>query len=204
MNPAIWKNAAYNMVAAIRKIDQKRTLLVGASNYNSIYELSRSEPFPDDNLIYTFHFYEPFLFTHQGADWVGNQEATTGVPFPYNAEKFPDINPKARNTPGEANYRKYKSDGDAQSLTDKLMIIKKWSDKYNVPVLCGEYGAYNKYADPDSRCHYIKAMRNALKKVNIPGMMWDYNSAFSIFDGKPSLQTLPDCMKDAIGYAVKK
>src|SRR6202012_2342656 len=30
----IWKDAAYNIVEGIRKIDQKRTLLVGASNFN--------------------------------------------------------------------------------------------------------------------------------------------------------------------------
>jgi endoglucanase len=81
--------------------------------------------------------------------------------------------------------------------------VKKWGDKYRVPILCGEYGVYNKYADLDSRCRYIKAMRKTLKTLNIPGMLWDYNGTFSIFTGKPSTQTLPDCMKDAIGYTVK-
>lgn len=200
MSPAIWKDAAYNMVTAIRKIDKRRTLIVGASNFNSIYELSRTVRMADENIIYTFHFYEPFLFTHQGADWVGDQVATTGVPFPYSAENFPAINPKAKGTWGETNYYQYRNDGNEPSLTDKLMIVKKWGNKFDVPIICGEYGAYNKYAGQDSRCRYIKAMRKALKALNIPGIMWDYNGNFSIFNGKPSLQTLPDCMKDAIGY----
>ncbi|MGN6639552.1 MAG: hypothetical protein ACTHJ8_11625, partial [Mucilaginibacter sp.] len=71
---------------------------------------------------------------------------------------------------------------------------------YNVPILCGEYGVYNKYADPDSRCRYIKAVRQNLKAMNIPGMLWDYNGTFSIFNGKPSIQHLPMCMKDAISF----
>jgi len=204
MDPNIWKNAADNIINAIRKIDRNRTLIVGASNFNSIYELSRTTPLSDDNLIYTFHFYEPFFFTHQGASWVGDQEATTGVPFPYDAEKFPPLNPRAKNTWGETNYHQYSRDGNEQSVKDKLQIVKNWAVKYNVPILCGEYGVYNKYADLDSRCRYIKAVRQNLKAMSMPGMLWDYNSNFSIFDGEPTIKNLPDCMKDAIGFTAKK
>ncbi|WP_040625811.1 glycoside hydrolase family 5 protein [Mucilaginibacter paludis] len=201
VDDAIWKDAAYNIVTGIRKIDKKRTLLVGASNYNSIYELSRFVRLADENIIYCFHFYEPFFFTHQGALWVGDQVATTGVSFPYNEEKFPALNPRAKNTWGETNYYKYRNDGNEASLMDKLKgYVKPWADRYKVPVVCTEYGVYNKYADQYSRCRYIKAMRTTLKALNIPGMLWEYNSNFSIFDGKPSLDNLPDCMRDAIGY----
>lgn len=200
MDPQKWKDAAYNIVTAIRKIDKQRTLIIGASNFNSIYELSRFVRLADENIIYTFHFYEPFLFTHQGAEWVGAQESTVGVPFPYNAEKFPALNSQSKGTTGEINYYQYIHDGNEQSITDKLTIVKKWGDSYQVPILCGEYGVYNKYADIDSRCRYIKAVRKSLKQLKIPGMLWDYNSAFSIFNGKPSIETLPDCMKDAIDY----
>lgn len=204
MDPNVWKDAIYNIVTAIRKIDKTHTFIIGASNYNSIYELSRFVRFADENIIYTFHFYEPFFFTHQGAEWVGNQVATTGVSFPYNAENFPVLNPKAKGTSGEINYELYKRDGNEQSVNDKLWIAKAWANKYDVPVICGEYGAYNKYADVDSRCRYIKAVRLALKKLDIPGMLWDYNGTFSIFAGKPLMGNLPACMHDAIGYKASK
>jgi endoglucanase len=204
MDPQIWKDAVYNIVTAIRKIDKERTLIIGASNYNSIYELSRFVRLADENVVYTFHFYEPFLFTHQGAEWIGDQESTIGVPFPYSAQKFPELNIKAKNTDGEKNYNKYPIDGNEQSVKDKLQIVKNWSNKYYVPILCGEYGAYNKYADVYSRCRYIKTVRQVLKALSIPGMMWDYNGSFSIFNGEPSMNNLPDCMKDAIGYHHKK
>jgi endoglucanase len=200
MNPQIWKDAAYNIVSAIRKFDTGRTLIIGASNFNSIYELSRFVRLSDENIIYTFHFYEPFFFTHQGASWVGDQVSTIGVPFPYNGEYFPALNPKAKNTWGETNYHQYARDGNEQSIRDKMQIVKNWGNKYFVPIICGEYGVYNKYADLDSRCRYIKAMRKTLKALNIPGILWDYNTNFSIFDGRPSVTNLPDCMKDAIGF----
>jgi endoglucanase len=203
MNPDIWKNSANEIIAAIRSIDKNRTFIVGASNFNSIYELSRTTPLADGNIIYTFHFYEPFFFTHQGADWIGDQVATTGVPFPYNQDSFPPLNPKAKNTWGEINYNQYNRDGNEQSVKDKLQIVKNWGLKYNVPLLCGEYGAYNKYADQDSRCRYIKAVRQTLKTMNIPGILWDYNDNFSIFNGEPSIDNLPACMQDAIGFTAK-
>ncbi|MFC0516519.1 glycoside hydrolase family 5 protein [Mucilaginibacter angelicae] len=198
INPKVWKDAAYNIVTAIRKIDKQRTLIIGASNYNSIYELSRFERLADENIIYTFHFYEPFFFTHQGASWVGDQVATTGVSFPYNAENFPALNPKAKNTPGQSNYQMYPRDGNEQSINDKLQIVKNWALKYDVPLICGEYGVYNKYADLDSRCRYIKAVRKALKRLDIPGMLWAYNDSFSLFNGGPAMGNLPSCMMDAI------
>jgi endoglucanase len=204
MNPKVWKDAAYNIVTAIRGVDKKRTLIVGASNFNSIYELSRMERLADENIIYTFHFYEPFFFTHQGADWVGDQVATTGVPFPYNAKTYPPINPKVIGTWGENNYYQYKNDGNEQSVHDKLQIVKNWSNKYGVPVLCGEYGVFNKYTDADSRCRYIKAVRKNLKAMNMPGILWDYNTNFSIFSGVPDMNNLSDCMKQAIDYAGSK
>jgi endoglucanase len=203
MDPSIWKDAIYNIVTALRKVDKKHTFIIGASNYNSIYELSRTEPLSDQNIIYTVHFYEPFLFTHQGAAWVGDQVATVGVGFPYNAKNFPQMSPKTKGTWGETNYYQYRTDGNERSLFDKLSLIKKWADKHNVPLICTEYGVYNKYTDLDSRCRYIKAMRQTLKKLNIPGVLWEYNSNFSIFSGTPSLQTLPDRMRDAIGYTDK-
>jgi endoglucanase len=177
MDPQIWKDATYNIVTVIRQNDAGRTLIIGASNYNSIYELSRFVPLSDENIIYTFHFYEPFS---------------------YNAEKFPILNPKAKNTDGEKNYNEYSIDGNEQSVRDKLQIVKDWGNKYDVPLLCGEYGVYNKYADLDSRCRYIKTVKQALKALQIPGMLWDYNGSFSIFEGKPSMADLPACMKEAI------
>jgi endoglucanase len=158
------------------------------------------ERLADDNIIYTFHFYEPFLFTHQGADWVGDQVATTGIPFPYDAKKYPPINPQVIGTWGESNYYQYKNDGNEQAVHDKLQIVKNWSNKYYVPVLCGEYGVYNKYTDADSRCRYIKTVRKNLKLLGMPGVLWDYNTNFSIFSGQPSISNLSGCMKQAIDY----
>lgn len=37
--------------------------------WNSVHTLKLLEKPDDGNIIYNFHFYEPFLFTHQNASW---------------------------------------------------------------------------------------------------------------------------------------
>ena len=57
-------------IRQIRRIDPKRTIFVGPGRWNSIGELPKLRlPDDDQNLIVTVHNYDPFYFTHQGADW---------------------------------------------------------------------------------------------------------------------------------------
>ena len=61
----------------------KRTIFVGPGRWNSIGELPKLLlPDDDQNLIVTVHNYDPFYFTHQGADWAGPDTKVTGILFP--------------------------------------------------------------------------------------------------------------------------
>ncbi|WP_443945377.1 glycoside hydrolase family 5 protein [Pedobacter sp. AW1-32] len=194
-----WRNSALKIIAAIRHSSPARTIIIGASNYNSMYELSRIKPYPVSNLIYTFHFYEPFIFTHQGAAWSGKQVSTTQIPFPYQNGLMPALNTDAAGTPGEINYKNYPNEGKYGAIHDKLQIVNAWAKKYNVPLLCGEYGVYNKYATEQSISNYLYCVRTELDKINVPGIIWDYDENFSFFNVKPSYKSLSKTMLKAIG-----
>jgi endoglucanase len=196
INDQQWLPVAQQLITHIRKMSPGRTIIVGASNYNSMYELSRITPLPFKNIIYTFHFYEPFIFTHQGADWIGKQVSTTGIPFPYRDRQMPPLAPSAKGTAGEANYKNYQNEGKAGAIHDKLQIIKQWSITHHVPILCGEYGVYRKFASEQSICNYLTAVKNELNQLSIPWMIWEYDENFSIFQGKPEMKKLSSCMVD--------
>ncbi|WP_293788547.1 cellulase family glycosylhydrolase [uncultured Pedobacter sp.] len=196
VNDQQWLPVAQQLIAVIRKMSPDRTIIIGGSNYNSMYELSRITPLPFKNIIYTFHFYEPFIFTHQGAGWIGKQVSTTGIPFPYQDRQMPPMAPSAKGTAGEANYKNYQNEGKAGAVHDKLLIIKQWSDTHHVPILCGEYGVYRKYASGQSICNYLTVVKNELDRLAIPWMVWEYDENFSIFNGKPGMKTLSPCMVD--------
>ncbi|MHA7944512.1 glycoside hydrolase family 5 protein [Formosa sp. 3Alg 14/1] len=179
--PEQWDAVVPEIVSEIRAEDQDTKILIGATNYNSIYELSRKKPFPFENIIYVFHFYEPFIFTHQGADWVGNQTKTIGIPYPYNPSKMPNMAPEALGTPGEVNYNDYKDMANKTSLSHKIDIIVNWANQNNVDIWCTEFGAINTIA-PEYRCQYFKDIVDIFKSHNIKCYLWEYQGNFGITD----------------------
>ncbi len=64
-----WNAIQASAVDAIRTVDKQHTLIATGNKYAGIDELLLVTPLHDANVIYTFHFYEPFPFTHQGATW---------------------------------------------------------------------------------------------------------------------------------------
>lgn len=65
-----WNHLAHKTVAALRQISPDCKIMLGGNNYNAASELKNIALLPDSNVLYTFHFYEPLLFTHQKAPWV--------------------------------------------------------------------------------------------------------------------------------------
>ncbi len=177
--PIQWDAMVHEIIPEIRKEDKKTKILIGATNYNSIYELSRKKPFPYKNLVYVFHFYEPFIFTHQGADWGGNQTKTVDIPYPYDSIKMPNMNLKTLGTPGEINYKDYKDMANKTSLSHKINTIVKWAQQNNVELWCTEFGAINTI-DPTYRCQYFKDVISIFKENNIKCYLWEYNGNFGI------------------------
>ena len=65
----IWNNLLSEGVSAIRKFDKKKFIVIGGCKYNSYEELLKIDVPKDDNLILTFHYYEPNEFAFQGAEY---------------------------------------------------------------------------------------------------------------------------------------
>jgi hypothetical protein len=66
---APWNDLAHQTVTALRAIAPQAILMIGGNHYNAASELKNIARLDDPHVRYTFHFYEPFLFTHQRAYW---------------------------------------------------------------------------------------------------------------------------------------
>ena len=87
-----WVKVQQEIIDVIRTYDTKHTIVVSGADFSSIDALVKMKPYKDPNLIYTFHFYEPFVFTHQSATWVGAEFIDLeGVPFQYDRKRFPKL-----------------------------------------------------------------------------------------------------------------
>ena len=72
----VWNTIQQQVIDAIRTVDTKHYIVVGPANWNSYNNLNEMPVFSDQKLIYTFHFYDPFVFTHQGASWTRSFHGT--------------------------------------------------------------------------------------------------------------------------------
>jgi endoglucanase len=64
-----WLGVQVKLAAAIREGAPAHTIIAAGARWSDDDELVFQEPLRDSNIIYNFHFYEPHIFTHQGATW---------------------------------------------------------------------------------------------------------------------------------------
>ncbi len=180
---AKWNEIQLKVVAAIRAIDQKHTIIVGPAGWNSYNNLKFMSTYPDNNLIYTFHFYDPFLFTHQGASWTDpSMVPLSGVPFPYDAARMPPCPPELKNTWIESNLNYYKTDGTIKRVKELIDIAVDFKNKRKVPIFCGEFGVYIPNSDNADRIYWYQVVREYLEEKGIAWTIWDYTGGFGIFE----------------------
>lgn len=183
LTTAAWSAIQQTVIDSIRRIDTRHTIIVGASGYNTYTELSNLPTYADTNLIYTFHFYDPFAFTHQGASWTSpSMVPLSGVPFPYNAATMPACPDALKGTWVESILNSYPSDGNVQHVQSLIDIAVNFMNSRHVKVYCGEFGVYNLNSSNADRIYWYGAVRQYLEEKGIPWTIWDYQGGFGLFN----------------------
>ncbi len=179
----VWAAIQQRAIDAIRAIDTKHTIVIGAAGWNTYSEMVNLPVYTDTNLIYTFHFYDPFLFTHQGASWASpSMVDLAGVPFPYNSATMPACPASLTGSwiENEIKYN-YATNGTVARIKQLMDIAINFRDSRKVPVFCGEFGVYNLNSNNSDRVYWYKAMREYMETNNIPWTTWDYQGGFGLF-----------------------
>ncbi|MCG8374525.1 MAG: cellulase family glycosylhydrolase [Balneolales bacterium] len=178
-----WNAIQSEVIDAIRTVDTKHTIIVGPSDYNSYHSLQFMPEYADTNLIYTFHFYEPFVLTHQGATWTNPSLASLAdVPFPYDAATMPALPNNLAGTWVEGVFNNYTSEGNADYVKSQIDIAVNFAETRGVTVFCGEFGIYIPNSDNDSRVAWYGIVVDYLEEHGIPWTSWDYQGGFGIFE----------------------
>jgi endoglucanase len=180
ISDAQWNNIQQSVIAAIRTVDRTHTIIIGPASWNSYNNLSVMPVYADTNLIYTFHFYDPFLFTHQGADWT-DLGPLSGVPFPYAAGRMPPLPTALAGTWIASSYANYKMDGTLMQVYHWLDIAINFQRARHVPVFCGEYGVYMLNSVDTDRVFWYSGVRKYFEQNSVPWTIWDYRGGFGLF-----------------------
>jgi endoglucanase len=181
-DPYRWYGIQGKLIASIRAGAPNHTIIAAGHRWSGLAEMLFLEPYADTNIIYNFHYYEPFAFTHQGATWAGpNLPFYKNVPYPSSPDAVKLLLDTIPDDPARYNLLRYGEENwNAQRIDRELAAAAAWAAKHHVYITCNEFGAFRKVVKPADRVAWLQDMRTALEKHGIGWTMWDYGGGFSV------------------------
>lgn len=200
-DPYRWQGIESFVAQQIRQVAPKHTIIASGAHWDGLEDLLQLQPLPLDNIIYTFHDYEPFAFTHQGATWANTEvETLRNVPYPSSPEAVQANLDQEPTLAGKFFVEQYGlGHWDINRVEATIHFAQMWSQQYHAPVYCGEFGVHIPVADPQMRAHWIHDMRITLEKYKIGWAMWDYQTNFGLVSKKNGQTTPNPLLVDALG-----
>jgi endoglucanase len=158
LNGEPWNVLFGEVLGVVRQTNPTRIVVVGPTHWNSLKDLPLLRLPNDPNLLVTFHYYEPFHFTHQGATWVG--------------EEMRQLHGVTWGTPA-----------DHAIIAADFDQVAAWSAANHRPILLGEFGAYDKSGTPmDLRAAYTAADRCQAERHGFGWAYWQFEGNFIVWD----------------------
>ena len=176
---SLWNEIIGRLFRNVRNIDKKHYIIAGGADWNSFAAMKTLPDFKDDKVIYTFHFYDPHTFTHQGAGW-SHLERVINIPFPYSKDRMPPL-PENPTEDEKARFAAYPEQGTVEAVARFFDQYVEFSQERNAPVFCGEFGCFSMFAGHEDRVNWYTIVTNLLAERGIARTSWDYYGGFGIF-----------------------
>jgi endoglucanase len=188
-----WYGVQAKLAATIREGAPQHTMIAAGAHWSNNDELVFLQPLRDPNMIYNFHFYEPHIFTHQGAMWGAYfWHWVKGLRYPSSPESAAKVAASVPDAVDRLVVIRYGQDHwDAARIDAEITQVAEWARQHGVPVVCNEFGVYRAYADPRDRQAWIHDVRTALERHGMGWTMWDYSGSFGVVTKKDG-RTMPD------------
>lgn len=160
LTPGTWNEVVAELIPVVRESNPERMLVVGPGNWNSSDALPQLRlPEDDRNLTVTFHYYNPFQFTHQGAGWVGpNADQWLGTEW-------------------------HGSDAEQRAVISQFDAALRWAVEHQRPLYLGEFGAYSR-ADLASRERWTRFIAAQAVERKMGFAYWEFCSGFGCYDAE--------------------
>jgi endoglucanase len=152
-----WNALIAKVLDVIRATNPKRMVIVGPGHWNGLGSLDKlALPEKDRRLIVTFHYYSPYHFTHQGAEWARDSQKWKGTTWKGTAK-------------------------EAEALAKDFAKAAAWAKKHERPVYLGEFGSYH-VADMESRARWTRAVAREAEKNGFSWAYWEFGAGFGAYD----------------------
>lgn len=178
-----WNQLVAKVHAALRKVEPKRTLVIGSNlwqGYQTIKYLRVPEN--DKNIVLSFHYYNPMILTHYGAWWtpIGKYKGKVNYPGILVSKEDYEAAPDSLKPELEPYLtQEYNIDKIRADFKDAIKAAKK----YNLQLFCGEWGVYEP-VDRNLAYAWTKDMLKVFDEFNIAWTTWCYDADFGFWDQK--------------------
>ena len=151
-----WKHISRECVRRIRFFAPDTIILLGSYNWNSARTVPELDAPYDDKMVYNFHFYEPHVFTHQGAYWM----------------------PELQNT--RCSYAD--CGASEQWFEDFLAPAIEKAKKENCELYCGEFGVID-VVPPEEAVKWFRDLHKVFERHGIAHAVWSWKQMdFGLID----------------------
>ncbi len=204
--PMLWPDQLRRLHAAARAGAPDLPLVLSGACWGGMDGLDQIDPslLGDDNLIFSFHSYEPFLFTHQSASWTtGPVSFFADVPYP--PERIDDALAESLVAAAKTRAEKagagldpvefdmtmadYRAAGSA-IVTKEPLRAAAWADRHGISrsrVLMGEFGTMREDMTGRrfsglGRTAFLSDKRLAAETLGIGWAVWVWTGTFGIVE----------------------
>lgn len=227
-----WASFQASIIQAITAKYPDTRIAVTGSCYDNIQSLKQIKPsdFAIDQkyIYYTFHYYNPFNFTHQGNSWAGQQglRATTGLEWPSARGNLEDakqeIGKTAKQTEAYARYGSkivdeaikiadtyYRAGADEDGVRKEFQTVVNWADANGIPrnrIIMGEFGVLKRErrwfgASMASAARWISTVRKQAECAGMPWAIWSYKEGFALTESDIGNEYYPEITRAlGLGY----
>lgn len=180
-----WPALQLRLLRTLREHAPHHLVLLSGNEGGSLKGLRQLPLVADPAVTYVFHYYDPFLFTHQGAEWLDTRYTTAGLhrgvhyPAQFQAVSPTQLtSPHPRAAQEMANY--LKEDWGPQRIQADFNAAGRFARQMGIRVVCNEFGVIRANVDPASRYRWMADVRSALDANGIGWTLWDYTDIFGI------------------------
>lgn len=177
IDPELWNDLADRTIKAIREINPTRKIIVGSICWNRQECLKDLRVWDDENIIYTFHMYDPHMFTHQrGVLQSGWLYANMALPYPTDdVERYRTVQRIVSGNPEQVCFAGDKRI-DRDHLKKLLLPAKEFADAHPDKILwCGEFGTI-RHCKMEYRENWMEDVISILNEWDMPYSVWNYLS----------------------------
>lgn len=198
--PPVWPEQLAQMHSAARAAAPDLTLVLSGACWGGVDGLISLDPalVDDSNVLWSFHSYDPFSFSHQGASWMAPPlKYLSGLPYPP-ALLTPEVAAGvraaaiARMTATEGHADRAAIEDIVQTYAEQdrattgrdIFRAAAWADAHGLAhdrLLLGEFGALAGEGDPPAwRSSFLADKRQAAEALGIAWAVWTLTGSMGV------------------------